>query len=1122
MSLSSYLSQKSNQIKRSKTPTSSQKEQLQAPLLHHQLSPIKYDLELDEEAETDTPKLKINENHSMFQDSFDFNQIHSSIFDDQYENYTYKSPTSTFSYVPPSYVNPVIVTNEFIKPHPADISREGWLEYNAVSTTWREYYAISTHHQNEAIFQLYLDDLESKPFKVIFLKQCLEIQAVKECGPSNYQFTLSFNGLEYNFRTEHLEDSSCWVKTLNMLINPLPTDISSSEEEKKIIKTKNTNHVIEAEKQIACAAEGVGRILDQKLDLALSKLAEVMEYKSDSFLIKLKENLAIAEPSNFTTPKEIETLNQNNTTDITNLETTLVELTDSMEMRTNKIAKMVHQLIQKTADKEDLTGLVKEFKDGQSIILHLKDSIVPLFEMKNDVVKNLNAINKKFDDSLKLDNTTPISNNQIDNSSKVLDLTEKIFGIIKKLESDFVMQKTTSGNLVTESFLIQELKSVISCVHRDCDTMSLKEALVADRAKFAEEIFYPKLDHVIEIIDFVSKTQCKMVDLMTQKFKDSFSNTDKTKSSVEQKQSKNIVKSIESLHSIVEEGTQQTQDSLDNISLQIGESSNKDENLFDLLKQMNDKIDIQNQKSTSIEKLLTKQMEKQAELENKVDQLKVEISKCNNTSLTEKMQQLYPRPNFESSVGLPNTSCNPLILSMNDKMLALTDIVEQMRESSNGRMLGLEEKLRWIIHNNSNINDKASEKLGSTVNEEVIELKNGITEIENRLSRSFRETQANQVLNEGWFNRIVELTKNVLKKSCENEILIKDLNLNNSIVSSKQEIVKNFEKNFKDFVHIFQKGKKDEEDIKIKLEYDLDKILKIVSLNEKKFDNNFELIEKIFGSTIKEQDLSDIKTNLNNISERTLRFDNICQNMPDNLVKDIDLILRNLNFVMEKLKLLENSDIFKNEKDNIIDSGETDLFFKQIESSNSFTYKNSKKVNKIVSNFENVKESNLLKSSSSTSLVNSSSSTSLNKNCNNFCAMQETNNLVKPLRDFINEKFSKLDTWDVNLANLLKLIEKLDCKLLDFAIWKNCNEKKETSDLEYTNINHELDVLKKLKEDLLAEIETITCEKNNLETFKSDNIKCVNLTSSIIESHIVNNEKGNLNNRRPLPNVPFN
>ena len=374
------------------------------------------------------------------------------------------------------------------------------------------------------------------------------------------QFKLVMRGFEFQFGTDNYEDANGWTSALRLFI-----------ENGKSSNSINTVPVI------AKSAEHYS----SKLEEASNGLSLVGNLKNSN----------------------------------KSIESSLVKLTESMEMRTSKIAKMINQIIINNPSHDIQFGALL------SAIEELKETKLCIEKIKESVDKQSTKI-----DAIELV-TGELLSRTMSNSDELLKLNEIVSPIQNTINEG-------SNNFT---------KSMSTLTHD---------------------------------IDFVSRTQCKLVDLVTQQL------------------SETPRKSLESLYSRIED---------------VGE----------------------------------RLVETGEELEQR-------ISERFSKELKELEERMYK--NIRQEKVMLKDSNTPLLLSMNEKVLNLVEVIMQLKDNTNRRFSQVEEKIQ------------VTAALNEPVNVQTVPSPVDFSEITERLNRNFREQADNQHINEQIFSRLHETVKQIHKR----------------------------------------------------------------------------------------------------------------------------------------------------------------------------------------------------------------------------------------------------------------------------------------------------------------------------------------------------------------------
>jgi chaperonin cofactor prefoldin len=370
--------------------------------------------------------------------------------------------------------------------------------------------------------------------------------------------------------------------------------------------------------------------------------------------------------------------------------------------------------------------------------------------------------------------------------------------------------------------------------------------------------------------EFLGKTQCKLVDLVTHNVKDTFGNTPEESSA----EASALCEAIDILNS-------KMQESSDNVDKAIEKIGNNGLSMEKMLELQNDhsvkiqsnitslasKIDQSSSSADKAEmsKLMHEFSEKTAKKSvSEITKLLAEysektVSKSTACITNEINKMMNETSRQTSSSPTPNAS-NDLILSMNQKILRLTSLCEQMRAAQTGRMQVLEERIRYLLP------QEQTQKEPLMQTPAVV---NGIDEIDAKLGRISRESNANHDVNQAWFTRVHELNKNIARqvgessvKSCERDAetskMIAGVSARiEAVQSTMPKIITGMEK---------IDAKLDDDSITRSIQ---GLTRAIESLGKKSVETS-NVVDSLVSKITKSSDTSDLKSSINSLSERLL------------------------------------------------------------------------------------------------------------------------------------------------------------------------------------------------------------------------------------------------------------
>ncbi|KAL3899313.1 MAG: hypothetical protein SGCHY_002136 [Lobulomycetales sp.] len=280
----------------------------------------------------------------------------------------------------------------------------------------------------------------------------------------------------------------------------------------------------------------------------------------------------------------------------------------------------------------------------------------------------------------------------------------------------------------------------------------------------------PKLDNLVEVTEFLSKTQCKLVDLVTYNVENTVNSANKepvdtgSLSMAMESLSSELARDVQIAEKILETTEKNALTMKELYDLQHEFSSNSISKMENLIQRLDDTASLD---STEISKVVQSLLEKSEgrslslfnEVSEQISHLPERFS-MKISNLTNEIGRLVETSSRQSSSPTPNAA-NELILSMNQKILKLTELCQQMKDAQSGRIQVMEEKIRYLKPQESH---GASRETNGKV-ESLI--KSSVDDLEARIGRLSRECSANQDVNQSWFNRVHDLSKNIQKQILE-------------------------------------------------------------------------------------------------------------------------------------------------------------------------------------------------------------------------------------------------------------------------------------------------------------------------------------------------------------------
>ncbi|KAJ3075379.1 hypothetical protein HDU98_008333 [Podochytrium sp. JEL0797] len=209
-------------------------------------------------------------------------------------------------------------------------------------------------------------------------------------------------------------------------------------------------------------------------------------------------------------------------TTLTDIESSLLELTESMEMRTSRIGKMVHELVGTTNGIKGMLegggggggGGGRDVGDGgvgrlEGGIKSLSRDVESLLAIAAEQGLAVRVVEEEREVA-----ETARTRVILDGLTGVKDIMEKQAENVKRLIQESVFEKLEKGlsDIVGEERMGNQVASAVQAALE-------KIQLNTGRAGESEDLLHGKLDNIAEVIDFVNQSQCRLVTLLSEKLR---------------------------------------------------------------------------------------------------------------------------------------------------------------------------------------------------------------------------------------------------------------------------------------------------------------------------------------------------------------------------------------------------------------------------------------------------------------------------------------------------------------------------------------------------------------------------------------------------------------------------
>ncbi|KAJ3413165.1 hypothetical protein HDV05_008368 [Chytridiales sp. JEL 0842] len=422
----------------------------------------------------------------------------------------------------------------YVRPAAADIAREGIL-YHPTLSSYTKSHAIATYHPSTThpILHLYHLPEDIHPFKLIHLHSCTGISN-PHLKDGLYEFKLTMdNGAHVPLAAETTEDASNWILALKMMMSGGGSTDSqgsfsrtASEEFEPVAEDVQTQDQLNQLRAEIEALRAENELLKQQQSSSSQPLpTENLETLLDSKTTQIIEAIWA---SHTTT---VNTSTTSLTPTFTELREQLEGLTESMETRTSRIGRMVHEVLKRTEVGGD-GGIWKEVKEGiEEVVGKVIQQETQQLKVESgnggavkgeEVVKGVEVLVEGLKEGMKgvegdmgslLSLLAEAQIAQRAGFAEVTELTAENHKEVVKL------QVKTKDEL--QSSIVERLGHLQENLKASLQSLVLEQLTTPAHSRSTsgteKELVNAKLDNILEVIDFVNQSQCRLVTLITEK-----------------------------------------------------------------------------------------------------------------------------------------------------------------------------------------------------------------------------------------------------------------------------------------------------------------------------------------------------------------------------------------------------------------------------------------------------------------------------------------------------------------------------------------------------------------------------------------------------------------------------
>ncbi|KAI8842865.1 hypothetical protein BJ741DRAFT_348474 [Chytriomyces cf. hyalinus JEL632] len=498
---------------------------------------------------------------------------------------------------------------QYVRPSAMEIAREGWMFYQSeVGFGWDKVQAIATYKldMRSAILQFYESDDDIHPFSVLDISRMDAIMANSVLAhlPETSQepvhlftFTISTGPTCIYLAATASTDRDAWISALKMMtyssssaetcprnedsdrVNtakppPRYSMQTESEETLHLQLQQSQERVLQLEQQllqtqkelqlVASTAVPNQDIQDDNpvtaapapnvINAIDSKMNEILEaiWAAHSTATRTAESIhhqpSSSDPSGDEgAPGRSGDEDGAPATTLSDVEAAVQDLTESMEMRTSRIGKMVHELL---SVKEDVLSVKKMMLEGTGfrsasanevthdgntcLSLNGEESNQVLHKVLSSQASTANDLGSLLGIAAESGLAQRMAWEEQTQSAQVRH--SELMQLTQEQQHELIQLNKTSFESVLDKLelLVQTIEAGFAGKMHDAhgklsETIraALKESTPSNaharqqssESSVADDLLNGKLDNITQVIDFVNKSQCRLVNLVTEKLK---------------------------------------------------------------------------------------------------------------------------------------------------------------------------------------------------------------------------------------------------------------------------------------------------------------------------------------------------------------------------------------------------------------------------------------------------------------------------------------------------------------------------------------------------------------------------------------------------------------------------
>ncbi|KAI9105302.1 hypothetical protein DFS34DRAFT_689852 [Phlyctochytrium arcticum] len=680
------------------------------------------------------------------------------------------------------------------RPPSYEIVREGWISVQ-MKISWCRFYGILTNKGRSAgDLQLYEGQDDEAAVRVMDLSSCIEIQQHESSSglsTGRYQLRLIMKGRQDLFMAfDTSSDRSKWSLSLEMLLlndgavpvpsapeleqlegfhHKLPASVAAHSlfttsvgrfDSDKHIPASPTRRSSASLIQVGESASATGnQSIQAELTQIKDLIVKILDYHAkDTPSTNPEDGIALAsirgDLSRLTLDfdKTVKNLVQAvadlkedngarvNTSEVPpDVEAALVDLTESMEMRTSKIAKMVHELLQQKTGEGSLTHVISEVqKNLQQFSVDMKSSPGLTETALQNVMATLgtNVANLQNLEEIAKSGALNLS----DNAAKL----DAISDTLAQMQEDQQQHDTDFGAVM--GMVAEASQSSGGREKQILQEVQKTDKSLANIAKNVEKnlLFTEALEKSI------NSSHSNKHDLLQE-----------LKHSIEGMRSDlTSRKSDESMPELLERMQQLTQQSND-LQKVLTASADGHKTLTGFPKMLEEQFEKSHQKTqqqmTGIDKMI--QLHHQGLL-----------TKSDIRTLSETVQDLQGR--VVAALARPAQSPRPaadnidrpmskMITGINEKLIHLSKLLDHIQETQTGRFSAMEDKLNNLPVSNAVHSDDETNTDKMLQQNKLTDIRNCVQNVEEKISRNGRESQTRHDVVDGRLDRVSEQLKHM-------------------------------------------------------------------------------------------------------------------------------------------------------------------------------------------------------------------------------------------------------------------------------------------------------------------------------------------------------------------------